>query len=215
MRSKLDRACQGIEELATKGPMRCEELRGLDNLDEYVAAEDLTVINGLKKMPPKTGVREVTDEQKYRTGWLVSEELCAQMLEEAMKGKQYIHKTQIDRKVCLTFEEIEHQLDVFKGLVMMAYPGYHGLGEWEPIRVLLEEEDEHQDLLDAAKVSLWIVGKELQAPKKFTDYFSANEKAKYVAKLQGRGQGAPQREPVVDGDTHKAMLAYYHQKQEE
>lgn len=65
------------------------------------------------------------------------------MLEEAMKGKQYIHKTQIDRKVCLTFEEIEHQLDVFKGLVMMAYPGYHGLGEWEPIRVIFEEEDDH------------------------------------------------------------------------
>ena len=45
---------------------------------------------------------------------------------EAMKGKQLIHKTQIDRKVCLTFEAIEHQIDVFKGLVMMAYPGYHG-----------------------------------------------------------------------------------------
>lgn len=72
-----------------------------------------------------------------------------------------IHKTQIDRKVCLTFEAIEHTLDVFKGLVMMAYPGYHGLGEWEPIRVLLEEEDDHMDLLDISKTSLWIVSKEL------------------------------------------------------
>ena len=70
MRSKLDRACQGIEDLAAKGPMRPEELRGLDNLDDYVKAEDITVINGLKKMPPKTGVREVQDEHKYRTGWL-------------------------------------------------------------------------------------------------------------------------------------------------
>ena len=82
-----------MEELATKGPMKPEELRGLENLDEYVQAEDLTVINGLKKMPPQTGVREVVDENKYRTGWLVSEELCNQMLEEAMKGKQLIHKT--------------------------------------------------------------------------------------------------------------------------
>ena len=151
-----------MEDLASKGPMRPEALRGLDNLDEYVAAEDLTVINGLKEMPPRTGVREVVDENKYRTGWLVSEELCNQMLEEAMKGKQLIHKTQIDRKIPLTLEAIEHQLDIFKGLVMMAYPGYHGLGEWEPIRFLLEDpEDEHQDLLDLAKVSLWIVGKEL------------------------------------------------------
>ena len=114
------------------------------------------------------------------------------MLEEAMKGKQLIHKTQIDRKVCLTFEAIEHQMDVFKGLVMMAYPGYHGLGEWEPIRVLLEDpEDTHQDVLDHLKCSLWIVSKELQAPKLFKDYFGANEKSKFVAKLVPRGSGAP------------------------
>ena len=47
------------------------------------------------------------------------------------------------------------------------------------------------------------------------DYFGANEKQKFVAKLTSRGQGAPQREPVVDGDTHKAMMAFYHKKQEE
>jgi len=77
LRSKLDRACQGIEDLASKGPMFPEELRGLGDLDDYVKSEDLTVINGLKKMPPKTGVREVKDEHNYRTGWLVSEELCS------------------------------------------------------------------------------------------------------------------------------------------
>ena len=73
--------------------MRCEELRGLDDLDGYVQSDDITVINGLKKMPPRTGTREVNDEHNYRTGWLQSEELCNQMLEEAMKGKQMIHKT--------------------------------------------------------------------------------------------------------------------------
>ena len=176
-----------MEDLASKGPMRPEELRGLDNLDDYVQAEDITVINGLKKMPPRVGTREVVDEHKYRTGWLVDESLSNQMLEEAMKGKQLIHKTQIDRKVCLTFEALEHQLDIFKGLVMMAYPGYHGLGEWEPIRVLLEEPDDHVELLDPAKTSLWIVSKELQPPKLFKDYFGSNEKSKFVVKLQARG----------------------------
>ena len=219
LRSKLDRACQGMEDLASKGPMRPEELRGLDNLDEYVQAEDLTVINGLKKMPPRVGTREVRDETNYRTGVLVSEELTNQMLEEAMKGKQLIHKTQVDRKVNLTFEAIDQQLDIFKGLVMMAYPGYHGLGEWEPIRDMLESPEadvfDHQECLEEAKTSLWIVSKELQAPKLFSDYFGKNEKQKFVAKLQSRGAGAPQREPVVDQETHKAMLAYYHKKQEE
>jgi cilia- and flagella-associated protein 298 len=66
----------GLEELATKGPIRPDALRGLENLDEYVKMEDLTVINGLKEMPPKTGVREVKDPTFYRTGWLLSEEMC-------------------------------------------------------------------------------------------------------------------------------------------
>ena len=37
-----------------------------------------------------------------------------------------------------------------------------------------------------------------------------NEKTKVVIKLQNKGSGAPVREPRVDEDTHKAMLAYYY-----
>ena len=99
-----------------------------------------------------------------------------------------IHKTQIDRKVCLTFEMIQQQLDIYKGLVMMAYPGYHGLGNWEPIRVLLENEEENDpapnnEFLAEDATSLWIVSKELQAGKLFSDYFGKNEKQKFVVKL--------------------------------
>jgi len=105
-----------------------------------------------------------------------------------MKGKQLIHKTQIDRKVCLTFEAIQQQMDVYKGLVMMAYPGYHGLGEWEPIRVLLEGQEEEEpspqnEILDVKATSVWIVSKELQSGKHFFDYFGKNEKQKFVVKL--------------------------------
>ena len=102
----LDRMAVALEELATKGPIKPVELRGLENLEEYVKAEDLTVINGLKEMPPKTGVREVVDPQHYRTGWLLSEEMCKQYLEESMKAKQMVHKTQIDRKEFTTEESI-------------------------------------------------------------------------------------------------------------
>lgn len=91
-----------MEDLASKGPIKPEALRGLSDYGDYLKAEDLTVINGLKEMPPKTGCREVQDEHHFRTGWLVSEELCNQMLEECMKAKQIIHKTQVDRKICLT-----------------------------------------------------------------------------------------------------------------
>jgi hypothetical protein len=77
-------------------------------------------------MPPKTGVREIVDPQCYRTGWLLSEELCKQYLEESMKAKQMVHKTQVDRKEFITDEMIHQEIDIFKGLVMMGYPGYNG-----------------------------------------------------------------------------------------
>lgn len=36
-----------------------------------------------------------------------------------------------------------------------------------------------------------------------------------VIKATMKGGGAPQREPMIDPETHKKMLSYYHQKQEE
>lgn len=36
-----------------------------------------------------------------------------------------------------------------------------------------------------------------------------------VVKASKRGGGAPVREPMIDGETHKKMLAFYHKKNEE
>lgn len=82
--------------------MKPEELRGLKDYDEYVKNEDITTINGLKKMPPKVGTREVVDDTHYRTGWLLGEEITKMMLDEAMKAKMLIHVSQVEKKVCLT-----------------------------------------------------------------------------------------------------------------
>lgn len=215
-RLKIDRACQALEDLATKGPIKPEALRGLHDLEGYVRTEDLTVINGLKEMPPKTGCREVVDEHHFRTGWLVSEDLCKQMLEEVMKGKQLIHKTQVDRKQNLTLKMLTDQLDIFRGLVMMAYPGYYGLGDYEPIRIILENKEQFDEKMNLTEdlaynnTTLWIVSKECQPQKLFSDLFGKNEKQKFVVKLQKKGSGAPVREPVIDEKTHKEMLKFYH-----
>jgi len=77
MRLKLDRLAQGLEELASKGPLKPEGLRGLneDGYEEYLKSEDITVTDGLKQMPPKVGVRFVKDDSHYRTGWVLSEEM--------------------------------------------------------------------------------------------------------------------------------------------
>jgi len=54
MRLKIDRLAQAMEELAAKGPLKPEGLRGLneDGYEEYLKGEDITVTDGLKMMPP-------------------------------------------------------------------------------------------------------------------------------------------------------------------
>ena len=132
-----------------------------------------------------------------------------------------IHKCKVDQKICLTKQMMMDEFDIIRGLVMMAYPAYYGLGEWEPIKVILEnreEFDEKMDLTDdlfADKSSIWVCGKELQAEKFFHEIFGKNEKSKYVVKVQKRGSGAPVREPMIDEKTHKEMMSYYYKKQEE
>jgi hypothetical protein len=43
---------------------------------------------------------------------------------------------------------LTYELDIIRGLVMMAYPAYYGLGEWEPVRVLLENQEDFDDKTD-------------------------------------------------------------------
>jgi len=71
---------------------------------------------------------------------------------------------------------------------MMAYPAYHGLGEWEPVRVLLEEkelfiEQHGTDDLDPKTSSMWFAGKELVSGKKLNDFAGKNDKTKIVVKI--------------------------------
>ena len=220
MRLKLDRLAQSLEELAAKGPLKPEGLRGLDEAgyEEYLKSEDITVTDGLKQMPPKVGVRFVKDDSHYRTGWLISEDMTQKMLEQATVMKKMIHKDLVAAKKTMELPPMQEQVDIVRGLMMMAYPGYHGLGDWEPVWVLLENKEEFDstlhgsDDLDTKDTVLWCVNKELQSGKVFSDYFGKNEKSKMVIKVTKRGGGAPQREPVIGEQEHKKMLAYYHKK---
>lgn len=221
LRLKVDRLAVSLEELASKGPLKPEELRGLGNLDEYVKSEDLTVINGLKAMPPKTGTREVVDESNYRTGWVLSEELEEEMLEGCRKAKAVVHIDNIVKKKAITCDELNELVEWFRGMTMKAYPAFHGLGEWEPVLVLLEnkEQIDHTlhgtDDLEADKAQMWWAGKELTDSKLLSSFVGQNEKCKIIVKIQHKGSGAPVREPLIDEESHKKMLSFFHKKQEE
>ena len=118
-------------------------------------------------MPPKVGVREVEDSTHYRTGWLLAEDMSQKLLAQAMTMKELIHASSVTQKRTLNKTALAEQLDLTRGLMMMAYPGFHGLGVWEPIWVVLEngeEFDEKMNLtddLDPATTPLWCVSKEL------------------------------------------------------
>lgn len=98
LRLKVDRASIALEDLASKGPLKPEGLRGLneDGYAEYLKGEDITVTDGLKMMPPQVGTRQVKDDSHYRTGWLISEEMTNKMLEHSMEMKKIIHKSSVD-----------------------------------------------------------------------------------------------------------------------
>merc|ERR1711988_374395 len=107
LRAKVDRAAVALEDLASKGPLKSKELRGLDEktYDEYLKNDDITVRDGLEVMPPNVGERKIEDEHHFRTGWVLSEEMTQKMLDVAMDAKKVVHKSySVDGKKMLTKE---------------------------------------------------------------------------------------------------------------
>jgi len=101
---------------------------------------------------------------------------------------------------------------------MIVYP--MGLPDYDHVRTILEEREdmsgaEGLEVLDPEKASLWAFNKELQREKLLSEYVGKNDKTKVIAKLQKKGAGAPVREPVVSEDEQKAMIAFYHKKEQE
>lgn len=86
-------------------------------------------------------------------------------------------------------------MDKLRGAVMIAYPAYHGLPEWEPVVLILEnkhdwvagKETDVAEYLDESKTSMWWAGKELIKGKILKDYFGKNEKTKVIVKLNTSG----------------------------
>eukprot|EP00330_Aristerostoma_sp_ATCC50986_P007547 CAMPEP_0114578314 /NCGR_PEP_ID=MMETSP0125-20121206/2873_1 /TAXON_ID=485358 ORGANISM="Aristerostoma sp., Strain ATCC 50986" /NCGR_SAMPLE_ID=MMETSP0125 /ASSEMBLY_ACC=CAM_ASM_000245 /LENGTH=183 /DNA_ID=CAMNT_0001768299 /DNA_START=360 /DNA_END=911 /DNA_ORIENTATION=- len=141
---------------------------------------------------------------------------------EVAKAKKVISKERFTNKECLTALEIKEAINNLRGAVMIAYPAYHGLPDWEPVKMIMENkfefellQNENFDYLNEKDTSIWWAGKELQSGKTLADYVGKNEKTKIVVKLQKSGQGAPAREPMIDQKSYTNMLSYYKKKEEE
>lgn len=92
-------------------------------------------------MPPKVGTKFVDDTSHYRTGWILEEEVTKMMLKHVTEAKEVIHKNQVAKKVALTEKVLLDNIDILRGVIMIAYPAFHGLALWEPARAILESKD--------------------------------------------------------------------------
>lgn len=76
---------------------------------------------------------------------------------------------------------------------MIVYPGYHGLPEWDPVHMILEDKMIFKafypdcEWKDINKVNLWWAKKELKENKLLSDYIGKNEKTKIIIKFGTKG----------------------------
>lgn len=136
-------------------------------------------------IPP--GYRLNPDKQGYRTGVILGEDVTNMMIQNCNKVKEQISKKLVEAKQCLTVKIVRELVDLLRGVMMIAYPAYHGLPPWEPSKEILEGQydpianaSDNYDYLDPAKTVLWWAGKELLPGKLLCDFCGKNEKTKIV-----------------------------------
>lgn len=211
-----------IEDLIKHGPLKPQETRGLKETELLEPDIEDKYKVPIPKMPERVGPNTNPDPSSYRIGWTLEDEVNKTILGGVEKAKLYISANQVQAKVPMKLDDLFEHIELLKAGVMIGYPAYHGLPDWEPAVVLLQTnidflrcEEPNTDYLNMEKVTLWCAGKEYQRGKLLSDFVGKNEKTKIVCKFGFKGQGAPVREPLIDKETHSKMLAFYYKKQEE
>ena len=219
LRGKVNRLAAAAEQLAMYGPMKTPEQQGLD--DSTPLLEDYDVSKGevVPHAMPQHGANYRQDPSERRTGDCPSDELAQVITRTVEDAKQLTAEaTTVALKRSTNAAALEEAINNIRGAVMIVYP--MGLPDYDHVRQILEEREilegaEGLEVLEEDKTALWVFSKEMQREKLLSDYVGKNDKSKVVAKLQKKGGGAPAREPVVSEDEQKAMIAFYHKKEQE
>ena len=211
LRLRIQRLKVEGDELAQHGPARHPDKQGLD---EDLQAEADGVL------APERGPTFCKDPNGKRDGNAPVAQV-ATMLRKALDDAAHVaSKKQVtERRAVTTKKMLMDAIDVVRGAVMIAYP--MGIPEWDPVRMDIEADEKPgdtpagADVLDPTNAQLWWAGKLMIASNKLAAHVGKNEKTKIIATLQKKGAGAPQREAPVSAEEQKAMMAYYHKRQEE
>ncbi|CDJ60050.1 hypothetical protein, conserved [Eimeria maxima] len=245
-RMKALKVADAAEALATYGPLRPEETRGL--------TEEVAKLSNLNVYPD--GPPTNPDPHFYRTGLPPPKEVADIILRTCAEAKEALSHKKVERREALRLEAVQETLNVLQGALQIAYPANHGLPSWEPVRLILEDKEttgsqEISENITLENACLWWTGKQLQQTEALSKYLGTNEKTKTVVRLQPKNAasipreilahfrllffsgidgsvpamacaavastdvGPPIREPRMDAETHKAVLAYCHKKRQE
>ena len=173
------------EELIKHGPLKPEEYRGLketENLDENIEPQYRA-----KKtpFPEKVGTKYNEDKTNQRTGWILEDDINKKIMEAVKEAKEYLDPKRAESRKITTSDELNKLIQLMYGGVMIGYPAYHGLGEWEPCRVIFEDKSDilkkdepNQDYFQFDTTCLWYAGKELERGKLLSDYIGKMKKLK-------------------------------------
>jgi len=218
LRGKANRLAEAALQLSYYGPMKLPEQQGLDDSTPLLEDYDVTTGNLAPRQQANHGSNYRQDPSEKRTGDAPSDELAAVLQKTCADAVALTAEAQVQRKIATTAEALEEAINNIRGAVMIVYP--MGLPDYDHVRCILEEREELEgaaamEHLDLDKTSMWCFSKELQRDKLLSDYTGKNDKSKVVAKLQKKGAGAPSREPVVSEEEQKAMIAFYHKKEQE
>jgi len=217
LRLRLRRCMAEGEELAKHGPAKPYDKQ---EVDEELVGEGYTIFQEGRQ---ERGPHYCADPTGKRTGEAGDPRACETLRKTLEEAAEWADNKQVLAKVTMTAKLLQDEMDKCRGAVMMAYP--MGLPEWDPVRLILEDDEElggtqaSLEHIDPDKGQLWVFGKAMerasQSKKLLGDWIGKNEKTKVVVRLQKKGGQAPQREAPIDKDTQASMMAWYNKKQKE
>jgi hypothetical protein len=203
-RMRVRRLVGAVRQLVKYGPMKPHDKHGLS--EEQINAKG----NDQLYTGDPLGMREGKPCDKTVGETLLK---CATTAEVSVSNEL------AKRRMATDMEKIQECIQNIKGAVMMAYP--MGLPDWDPVSCAIDDEEnlegteDSKYVLDVDTCSMWFAGKQMMRDQALSKYVGKNEKCIIKAKLEKKGSGAPAREPAVDEETRKAMMARWHKKQEE
>lgn len=198
-RLALLRLAAHVEDLASMGPVRVDGEQPRERSEEEEQSK-------------------AADPTGRRTGAVPEGEARAALEQAAREAVAAVTNKNLSMSRPLSAETVEEHFGRVAAAVDAAFPD--GLPESEPAREIVEGRENLEghaagkSVLDPATAVLWFAGKRMEAGRPLSDFVGTNDKCKIKAKLSKKGANAPQREPRVDEETKKKMMAMWHKKQQ-